>query len=146
MKKIFILVIAFCMLLSLNANAGTFSGANANNFTPKSEISDNKNTRKIKTIQKLLNTKIGKKIEKFIIKKTLKKLQKQALNPQKNKGDGLFTLGIVLFVLGVLSLLTGIVLIIAGSTLLGIILVIVGLLLLGIIMFFLSLLANAFRH
>ena len=138
MKKTFIVLIAFCMLISFNTFAGTYVSTNANNFTPKNEISDVRKSKKIKTIQKLLNTKIGKKIEKLIIKKTLKKLQKQALNPQKNKKDGIFRIGVFIFVLGVLSLLSGIGLIIAGSTLLGIILAIVGLLLLGAIMFIIS--------
>ncbi len=128
MKKVFILLITFCMLFSLNANAGIFSGANADNFTPKNEISDNKNSRKIKTIQKLLSTKIGK----WVVTKTIKKLQRQALNPQKNKNKvNLSTGGILLVVFGVI-LVGGIVLIFSGSVVLGVILAVFGLLLLAL--------------
>ena len=74
MKKVFILLIIFCILLSINASAGTFSGANADNFAPKSEISNVRKSKKIKTIQKLLGTKIGK----WIVKKVIKKLHEKA--------------------------------------------------------------------
>ncbi len=122
------------MLFSLSANAGTFSNIKTKDFTPKSEISDVKKPKKINGIQK------------FIIKKTLKKLQKQALNPQKSKGDGVTRLAIITLTIGSLLLLGGIGFIIAGSTLLGIILAIVGLLILGSLAFFIFLLSNAFRH
>ncbi len=121
MNKIFIVIIAFCMLFIFNANAGTFSSANTDSFTPKNEISDVRKSKKIKTIQKLLNTKIGK----WALKKAIKKLQKKALNPKKSKIDPPSALAILLICL--LILLLGILLLkILGSTLLiiGIILLI----------------------
>ena len=96
MKKILILLIAFCMLMPFNVNAGV----NTDSFTPESEISDNKNTRKIKTIQKLLSTKIGK----WIVKKAIKKLQKRVFNPQKSKIDPPSALAILLICLLILLL------------------------------------------
>ncbi len=121
MKKIFVLLIAFLMLFSLNANAGTFAGANTKDSTPKSEISDVRKLKKIKTIQKFLNTKIGK----WVLKKAIKKPQKKALNPKKSKIDPPSALAILLTCL--LTLLLGILLLkISGSILLiiGIILLI----------------------
>ncbi len=109
-------MIAFCMLLSSNV----FAGANTDNFTPKNEISDVRKSKKIKTIQKLLNTKVGK----WIVKKAIKKLQKKALNPKKSKIDPPSALAILLICL--LILLLGILLL----KILGSILLIIGLILL----------------
>ncbi len=114
MKKIFFVLIAFGMLLSSNV----FAGANADNPVPKSEISDVRKSKKIKTIQKLLGTKIGK----WIVKKAIKKLQKKVLNPQKSKIDPPSALVILLILL--LILLLGILLLkVLGSVLLIIALV-----------------------
>ena len=128
MKKNIIVTLAFFMLFTFNANAGTFSSGKTDAFVQKIEISDNKNSRKIKTIQKLLSTKIGK----WVVTKTIKKLQRQALNPQKNKNKvNLSTGGILLVVFGVI-LVGGIVLIFSGSVVLGVILAVIGLLLLAL--------------
>ena len=144
MNKIFLLLIAFCMLFSLNANAGTFSGANVNDFIPKNEISDNKNSKKIKTIQKFLNTKIGK----WIVKKAIKNLQKNQLkNDIKNrKNIRNNTRGIVILSLGGSLLIGGIVLIFAGYTLLGIILGVLGLAIVVTFIYLIWLIGNAFSQ
>ena len=109
-------MVAFCMLLSFNVNAGE----NTVHFIPKSEISDHRNTKQLKTIQKLFNTKIGK----WILKKAVKKLQKKALNPKKSKIDPPSALAILLICL--LILLLGILLL----KVLGSILLFIGLILL----------------
>ncbi len=108
------------MLFSLNANAGTFSSIKTDNLKPKNEISDVRKSKKIKTFQKFLNTKIGK----WALKKAIKKLQKKALNPQKSKIDPPSALVILLILL--LILLLGILLL----KVLGSILLIIGIILL----------------
>ena len=114
-------MITFCMLLSSNV----FAGANADNPTPKNEISDVRKSKKIKTIQKFLNTKVGK----WAVKKAIKKLQKKALNPQKNKNKKELSTIAILITIFSLILLGGIVLIFSGYITLGVILSIIGLLL-----------------
>jgi Flp pilus assembly protein TadB len=124
-------MMTFCMLLSFNANAGV----NSDNFTPKTEISDVRKSKKAKTIQRFLNTKIGK----WVIKKTLKNLQKQALNPQKNKNKRNPSTGAILITIFALILLGGIVLLFLGYIVLGVILTVIGLLLLALSFFILGL-------
>ncbi len=143
MKKIFVLMIAFLMLFSFNADAGTFSGANVNDFIPKNEISDIKKTKKIKTIQKLLSTKVGK----WLVKKAIKKLQKNQLkNDIKNKKTTKSRRGIVILSLGGSLLIGGIVLIFAGYTLLGIILGVLGLAIIVTFIYLILLISNAFSQ
>ena len=112
------------MLLSSNV----FAGANTDSFTPKTEVFDARKSKKIKTIQKLLSTKIGK----WIVKKVIKKLQKRALNPQKSKIDPPSALAILLICL--LIILLGILLL----KVLGSLLLIIGLALLISYFIFLS--------
>ena len=143
MKKIFVLLIAFLMLFSLNANAGTFSGANVNDFIPKNEISDVKKSKKIKTIQKLLSTKVGK----WLVKKTIKKLQKnQQKNDIKSKKMTKNRRGVVILSLGAALLIGGIVLLFTGYTLLGIILGVLGLAIIVVFVYLILLIGNAFSQ
>ncbi len=147
MKKTFISMIAFLMLFSLNANAGTFSGANVNDFILKNEISDNKNQRKIKTVQKFLSTKIGK----WVIKKTIKKFQKNQIkndikNDIKSKKTTKNRRGVAILSLGAALLMGGIVLLFTGYTLLGIILGVLGLAIIIIFVYLILLIGNAFSQ
>ncbi len=126
MKKILPLLIAFYVLFSFNANAG--KNTNFNDFAPKNEIFDHKNSKKLKTVQKFLDTKIGK----WVLKKTIKRLQKKALNPKKSKIDPPSALVILLICL--LIILLGILFL----KILGSFLLIIGLVLLIGYLVFLS--------
>ena len=111
MKKILVLILTFSLLFSFNANAS--KNVISNDFEVKSKVFDQKNNRKIKTIQKILNTKIGK----WVLKKAIKKLQKKALNPKNSKIDPPSALAILL-IIGLILLLGIIFLKILGSFLL----------------------------
>ncbi len=139
MKKIFIVLIAFLMLTL----SSTYAGINTHIYAPKNEISDKKNQRKTKTIQKILSTKIGK----FIVEKAIKKLQKKQLkNDLKTKKTTKNKRAIMIFSLGALLLIGGIVLLFAGYTLLGIILGVLGLAIIVTFLYLIWLISNAFSQ
>ncbi len=132
-------MIAFLILMPFNANAGI----NSDVFILKNEISDKKNQKKIKTIQKLFSTKIGK----WVIKKAIRKLQKNQLkNDLQTKKATKNRRTIIILSLGALLLLGGIGLIIAGYTLLGIILGVLGLAILITFLYLIWLISNAFSQ
>ena len=135
MKKIFVLMIAFYMLMPFKANAGI----NTTNPIPKTEISDNRNQRKSNTIQRLLSTKIGK----WIVKKAIKKLQKNDIKSKKSTKN---RRGIVILSFGALLLIGGIVLLFAGYTLLGVILGVLGLAIIVTFIYLILLIGNAFSQ
>ena len=111
-------MLTFSLLFSFNTNA-------SKNFI--SNDFEQKNSKKIKTFQKVLNTKIGK----WVIKKAIKKIQKnQFKNDIKNKNNKKtkvlnHTMKILIF--GTLLFLVGLGLLIGGYTALGIILGVLGL-------------------
>jgi Flp pilus assembly protein TadB len=131
------------MLLSLNANASSFSSANADDFTPKTELSDVGKSKKKQTIHKLLSTKIGK----WVIKKVIKKLQKnQIKNDIKTNKNTKNRRGIAILSFGALLLIGGIVLLFTDYILLGIILAVLGLAIILLFLYIILLIGNAFSQ
>ena len=127
MKKIFALILIFSLLFSFNINAS--KNVYFNDFEVKSKVFDEKNSKKIKTIQKIFNTKIGK----WFVKKAIKKLKNNSKNDIKNnikdakKPIGIFNNPVVIIVIGLVLVAVGIGLIIGNYVAIGIILALLGL-------------------
>ena len=127
MKKIFVLILTFSLLFSFNANAS--KNVISNDFEVKNKVFDEKNSKKIKTIQKIFNTKIGK----WFVKKAIKKLKNNSKNDIKNnikddkKTIGIFNNPVVIIVIGLVLVAVGIGLIIGNYVAIGIILALLGL-------------------
>ena len=127
MKKIFALMLTFSLLFSFNINAS--KNIISNDFEVKSKVFDEKNSKKIKTIQKIFNTKIGK----WFVKKAIKKLKNNSKNDIKNnikdakKPIGIFNNPVVIIVIGLVLVAVGIGLIIGNYVAIGIILALLGL-------------------
>ena len=127
MKKIFALMLTFSLLFSFNINAS--KNIISNDFEVKSKVFDEKNSKKIKTIQKIFNTKIGK----WFVKKAIKKLKNNSKNDIKNnikdakKTIGIFNNPVVIIVIGLVLVAVGIGLIIGNYVAIGIILALLGL-------------------